>query len=154
MQEVEKILIVLHCKDEQRVLYATYKLVGEAERLWTTTRLLKEQRTITVSMTWARFSDVFFDRYYPASVIEARVQEFLSLSQGSLIVQQYAAKFIKLSCFYPYIVPDEVKKARMFERKLRHDIYRQLAVLRIQDFLELVDQAIIVEESLPREAEI
>ncbi|XP_057958684.1 uncharacterized protein LOC131151454 [Malania oleifera] len=70
----------------------------------------------TIAENWVqetRFRDMFFDRYYPASVREARIQEFLSLSQGSLIVQQYAVRFIELSRFYPYIFPDEVKKARM-----------------------------------------
>ncbi|XP_057975287.1 uncharacterized protein LOC131162700 [Malania oleifera] len=68
-----------------------------------------------------------------------------------MTVQQYATRIIKLSRFCPYIVPDEVKKARMFDRNFRIDIYRQVAVLRIQDFADLVDRAIIVEESLPRE---
>ncbi|XP_057975427.1 uncharacterized protein LOC131162838 [Malania oleifera] len=103
VQEVERILIVIHCTNEQIVLYATSRLAGEAERWWVATR-------------------------------EARVQEFLSLSQGSLTVQQYAERFIEFLGFFPYIVPDEVKKARMFKRNLRRDIYRQVTVLRIQDF--------------------
>ncbi|XP_057976066.1 uncharacterized protein LOC131163487 [Malania oleifera] len=153
LQEVEKILTVHHYIDEQRVLCTTYRLVGEVERRWTTIRLLEEQRTTPVLMTWARFGEMFFDGYYSASVREARVQEFLSLSQGSITVQQYTVRLIELSRFCPYIVLDEVKKARMFERNLRRDIYRQVVVLRIQDFVELVNRAIIAEESLPRETE-
>ncbi|XP_057982327.1 uncharacterized protein LOC131167541 [Malania oleifera] len=112
VQEVEKILAVLHCTDEQIVLYAIYRLAGEAERWWAATKLLEEHRAIP-----------------------------------------YAAIFIELSRFCPYVVPDEAKKARMFERNLRRDIYRQVAVLRIQDFIELVDKAIIAEEILSRETE-
>ncbi|XP_057969468.1 uncharacterized protein LOC131158620 [Malania oleifera] len=126
MQEIEKILTVLHCTDEQRVLYATYKMTREAKRWWMTTILLEEQRSILMSMTWARFRDIFFDIYYPAL---------------------YAAKFIELSRFYPYIVADEAKKAKMFERNLRWDGYKQVAILKIQDFLKLVDRTMVAEES-------
>ncbi|XP_057962136.1 uncharacterized protein LOC131153705 [Malania oleifera] len=126
VQEIEKILTVLYCTDEQRVLYAMYRLAREAERWWAATRLLEEQKAIP---------------------------EFLSLSQGSLTIPQYAARFIELSRFCPYVVPNEAKKVRMFERNLRRDIYRQVAVLRIQDFTELVDKATIAKESLSRETE-
>ncbi|XP_057972680.1 uncharacterized protein LOC131160817 [Malania oleifera] len=118
MQEIKKILMVLYCTDEQRVLYVTYKLTVATERWWTTVKLLEEQRPIPV---------------------------------GQLTVQQYATKFIKLSHFAPYIVPDKLKKARMFERGLRHDIHRQVVVLKMQDFSKLVDRATIVKESNQRD---
>ncbi|XP_057972732.1 uncharacterized protein LOC131160871 [Malania oleifera] len=126
MQEIEKVLTVLHCTDEQRVLYAMYKLIGEAEIWWMAMKLLEEQRPILEPMTWSRFREIFFDRYFPSTIREVKVQEFLSLTQGSLTVQQYATKFIKLSRFAPYIVLDEAKKAKKFER---------------------VDRAIVAEES-------
>ncbi|XP_057953993.1 uncharacterized protein LOC131148289 [Malania oleifera] len=131
MQEMEKILTMLHCTDEQRVLYATYKLTGEVERWWTTSRLLEKQRQVPVVMTLCRFKEIFFDRYFLTTVKEAKVAKFLKLTQGNLTVQQYAAKFVELSHFAPYIIPNEVKKARMFERSLR---------------------ATIAEESSPRDA--
>ncbi|XP_057975318.1 uncharacterized protein LOC131162730 [Malania oleifera] len=110
IQEMEKVLTVLHCTEEQRVLYATYKLSDEAES-------------------------------------ESKVQDFLSLTQESLTVQQYATKFIELSQFAPYIVSDEAKKARMFERGLRRDIYKQVVVLNMQGYSESVDRAIVGKES-------
>ncbi|XP_057954089.1 uncharacterized protein LOC131148401 [Malania oleifera] len=115
VREIEKILTMLHCIDEQRVLYATYKLIGAVERWWTAVKLLKEQRP------------------------------------GQLMVQQYTTKFIKLSRFAPYMVPNDVKKARMFEKGLRHDIHRQVAVLKVQYFFKLVDRATVVEEICQRD---
>ncbi|XP_057972693.1 uncharacterized protein LOC131160830 [Malania oleifera] len=104
MQEIEKILMVLNCTNEHRVLYASYKLTGEAERWWTVMRLLEEQR-------------------------------------------QYAKKFIELSRFTPYSVPDEVEKARIFERGLRWDTYKQVVVSKLQYVSEMVDRATMAEES-------
>ncbi|XP_057975968.1 uncharacterized protein LOC131163390 [Malania oleifera] len=151
MQEIEKVLAVLHCTNEQRVLYATYKLIGKAERWWTTTKLLKEQRPIPVAMTWSRFREVFFDRYFFATVRKAKVVEFLNLTQGNRTVQQYAVKFIELSRFAPYIVPNEAKKARMFERGLKQ-ILKQVVVLKAEDLSELVDSATVAEESISKDA--
>ncbi|XP_057962330.1 uncharacterized protein LOC131153899 [Malania oleifera] len=123
MQEIDKILMVLHCTDEQRVLSATYKL-----------------------------TEIFFDHYFPATVREAKVAGFLKLTQGNLMVQQYVAKFIEDSRFAPYVVPNEVKKARMFKRGLRQDIYKQVVVLKIQDFFKLVDRTAVAEESSQKDA--
>ncbi|XP_057975250.1 uncharacterized protein LOC131162660 [Malania oleifera] len=152
-QEIEKMLMVLHCTNEQMVLYAAYKHTGEAERWWTTTRLLEEQRQVLVAMTWCRFKEIFFVFYFPAIVRKAKVAKFLGLTKGNLTVQQYAVKFIELSCFAPYIVPDEVKKVRMLERGLRWDIYKHMVVLKLQDFSELVDRATMEEEREQKDAE-
>ncbi|XP_057953929.1 uncharacterized protein LOC131148218 [Malania oleifera] len=124
MHEIEKILTVLHYTNEQRVLYAMYKLAWEAERWWMATRLLEEQRPIPVPVTWARFRDIFFNRYFHATFREAKVQEFLSLTQGPMTIQQYMAKFIELSRFAPHMVLDEAKKVGMFERGMSRDIYK------------------------------
>ncbi|XP_057975368.1 uncharacterized protein LOC131162785 [Malania oleifera] len=107
---MEKIQTVLHCTDEQRVLYATYRLIGEAERWWSAVRLLEEQSLVLVTLTWSWFTKLFFDQYIPATTREEKVEEFLNLTQRHWIVQQYAAKFIELSRFAPYIVYDEAKK--------------------------------------------
>ncbi|XP_057975482.1 uncharacterized protein LOC131162892 [Malania oleifera] len=94
---------------------------------------------------------VLYATYFPATVSEAKVVEFLNLTQGNLTVQQYTTKFIELSRFTPYVILDEVKKARIFERGFRQEIYKQVAVLKMQDFSELVDRAIVAEESEQRD---
>ena len=40
-----------------------------------------------------------------------------------MIAHQYAARFIELSRFVAYLIPDEEKKARMFEQGLNEKIY-------------------------------
>ncbi|XP_057965455.1 uncharacterized protein LOC131156019 [Malania oleifera] len=68
---------------------------------------------------------------------ESKIVEFLNLRQGQLTVQQYAAKFIELPRFAPYINLDEVKK---------------VAVLKVQELSELVDRATVAEESSKMDA--
>ncbi|XP_057953960.1 uncharacterized protein LOC131148252 [Malania oleifera] len=105
-------------------------------------------------MTWSHFKEVFYDRYFPATTRDAKVEKFLNPAQGHLIVQQYAAKFMELSRFAPFMVLDESKKEKRFKRDLKHRIHEQVVVLQVQNFLVLVDKATIVEMSLQRGAEM
>ncbi|XP_057953965.1 uncharacterized protein LOC131148258 [Malania oleifera] len=70
-------------------------------------------------MTWSWFKELFFNQCFPTTIREAKVKEFLNFTQGHLTVQQYTTKVIELSHFAPYIVPNEAKKARKFDRGLR-----------------------------------
>ncbi|XP_057975251.1 uncharacterized protein LOC131162661 [Malania oleifera] len=154
VQEMKKMLAVLSCTDAQKVLFATFKLTGEAERWWQAIKLLEEQWAVPTNMIWSRFKELFYDRYFPATTRAAKAEEFFYLTQGQLTVQQYAAKFMELSRFAPFMVPDEFQKARWFERGLKPRIHKQVAVLKVQSFLELEDGATVAELSLQRSAEM
>ncbi|XP_057965562.1 uncharacterized protein LOC131156133 [Malania oleifera] len=52
-------------------------------------------------MSWFHFKKVFFERYFLASTCDAKANEFSSLTQGILIVQSYAARYMELSHFAP-----------------------------------------------------
>ncbi|XP_057953799.1 uncharacterized protein LOC131148080 [Malania oleifera] len=154
VQEMEKMLAVLSCTEAQKVLYATFKLTWEAERWWQVVKLLEEQRVVPTDMTWSRFKELFYDRYFPATTRATKAEEFFHLTQWQLTVQQYAAKFMELSRFAPFMVLDEFQKARWFERGLRPRIHKQVAVLKVQRFSELVDRATVAQLSLQRSAEM
>ncbi|XP_057971400.1 uncharacterized protein LOC131160089 [Malania oleifera] len=153
IQEIEKILVVLRCIDEQKVLYATFKLTGEAERWWESVRMLEEQRPIQVTMTWGCFREVFFERYFPTTVKNVKMEEFMVLTQGQLMVQQYAARFMELSRFASFMVLDEVRKVWKFERFLKKEIWKQTTIVQIQDFTTLVDKVTMAKESLQGDSE-
>ncbi|XP_057969550.1 uncharacterized protein LOC131158705 [Malania oleifera] len=64
-----------------------------------------------MSTTWSRFREVFFARYFPIATFEVNSEEFLHLTQGWMLIQQYMARFMELSRFAPHMVSDEPKKA-------------------------------------------
>ncbi|XP_057953805.1 uncharacterized protein LOC131148086 [Malania oleifera] len=64
-----------------------------------------------------------------------------------MTVQQYVARFVELSRFTSHMVPDELKKARMFERGLMQGIRTQVVALLTQSFSVLSDRAMAVETS-------
>ncbi|XP_057969428.1 uncharacterized protein LOC131158576 [Malania oleifera] len=148
VQKTEKILNVLHCTDKQKVLYTTFQLAGEAERWWMVVSLLEEQRANPSGITWRHFKEVFFERYFPASTRDAKADEFSSLIQGTLTVQSYTARYIKLSRFASCMISNEYEKTLRFEKDLRKDIRRLVGMLQIREFSILVDKAAIIEVGL------
>ncbi|XP_057969582.1 uncharacterized protein LOC131158741 [Malania oleifera] len=114
IQEIKELLGVLEFIKEQEVKYATYKLVGEANRWWLSAKIVEEQCPGLVAITWSRFKEVFFDKYFPVATQTAK---------------QYAAKFVELSRLAPHMIPNEPLKARMFEKGLRHGIRTQVVAL-------------------------
>ncbi|XP_057953807.1 uncharacterized protein LOC131148088 [Malania oleifera] len=58
VEKTERILEVLHCTDEQRVLYFTFQLSGEAGRWWTAVNLLENQRADVLKMSWSHCKEL------------------------------------------------------------------------------------------------
>ncbi|XP_057981235.1 uncharacterized protein LOC131166676 [Malania oleifera] len=118
VKKTKRILEVLHCTNEQRVVYATFQLSGEAGRWWTTVNLLEKQRAGVSEMSWSHFKEVFFKRYFSASTRDAKADALFALSQGNIMVQGYVAWYIELSCFAPCLIS---KKATVIENGIRKD---------------------------------
>ncbi|XP_057954074.1 uncharacterized protein LOC131148380 [Malania oleifera] len=145
---MEKILTVLNYTEQQKVFFTTFKLAREAERWWHAMKLLEEQRAVPIAMTWDHFKQVFYDRYFPTTIRNAKAEEFFSLTQRRLTVQQYATKFMEFSRFAPSVVPNKYQKARWFERGLNQRIHKHMVCLQIQDFTELVEKVTVEKSSL------
>ncbi|XP_057952448.1 uncharacterized protein LOC131146712 [Malania oleifera] len=141
-------LAVLPCIDEQKVLFATFKLTGEAKPWWRSARLIEEQRPDPVPVTWSHFRNLFFERYFPATVQREKAIEFLHLTQGQMTVSQYAALFIKLSRFAPHLTMDKEKKVRKFKEGLRQNLFEQVIGFQAQTFVEVVDRATVIESGM------
>jgi hypothetical protein len=65
---------------------------------------------------------------------------------------QYASRFNELARFAPYVVANEENRVRKFERGLNPRIHNPVVCLEICVFVELVNKASLVEESLKRNA--
>ncbi|XP_057949339.1 uncharacterized protein LOC131144622 [Malania oleifera] len=111
IRDIEKVLDVLNCTEKQNVAFATFKLTGKAQRWWESVKKLEEHRPIPVVMTWGYIRELFFEWYFPTAVRNAKMEEFMSLSQGLLTVQQYVAKLQELARFALFMVPDEAMMA-------------------------------------------
>lgn len=96
--------------------------------------------------TLEAFLRVFHKKYFSKSMREKREAEFLNLEQGGMTVAQYKARFTQLVCFASLIVYDDNSRARRFEMGLRPAIRACLTALRMRNYAELVDHAMLVEK--------
>ncbi|XP_040996140.1 uncharacterized protein LOC121242327 [Juglans microcarpa x Juglans regia] len=122
IQDIEEIIRVINCTDEQKVLYSAFKLTREAKRWWSSERTIREAEGTEI-VRWVHFKQVFLEHFFPTLVLDDKAMEFANFVQGALTVHQYAARFIELSRFAAYLIPDEEKKARKFEQGLNEKIY-------------------------------
>nr|POF26648.1 hypothetical protein CFP56_36961 [Quercus suber] len=63
-----------------------------------------------------------------------------------MTVEEYAAKFVELSCFAPYLVLDESKKVKTFREGLNGRILPLIIASGVDTFTEAVKRAMSLEE--------
>jgi hypothetical protein len=129
--------------------WLTHQLTSEAKRWWQSKKdLLILDLGSEHAITWEIFRDEFHKQFFLQVVQEAKVREFMDLVQGSMMVMEYATKFIQLLRFVVYLILDEEKKAKKFKRGLSPRIKTMMTCFEIHNFSQLVDHALIYEESL------
>ena len=146
IQELEKLFEALQMPDNQKVVCAVYMLREEAENWWENTR----PRLVIggAAITWAIFRENFLGKYFPESVRNQKIQEFLNLKQGNMTISEYAVKFEELTRYFPYYdtLPDERQKCVKFESGLKPDMAIVFAPMEIRDYATLVDKCKIYED--------
>ncbi|XP_057958535.1 uncharacterized protein LOC131151297 [Malania oleifera] len=68
--------------------------------------------------------------------------KLLEDQRGDMTVAEYTAKFVELSRFAPFLIPNEVRKY------VRCKIYELVVRFQVQSFSELVDKASVLEKSI------
>ncbi|KAL5540030.1 hypothetical protein UlMin_046185 [Ulmus minor] len=75
-------------------------------------------------LTWNEFVVIFNEKYYNATVIAGKTNEFNTIQQGSLSVVEAVAKFEELARFCPILIPDEKERIRRMILMFRPEIAR------------------------------
>ncbi|XP_031248851.1 uncharacterized protein LOC116106631 [Pistacia vera] len=97
---VEKATALFPMTDQEKIRYATYLLRGDAMTWWE----LMEQTQDTTTLTWSGFKELFEEQYRTADMMSSKLQEFISLQQGNMMVKEYSIKFNSLAKFAPTLV--------------------------------------------------
>ncbi|MQL68433.1 hypothetical protein Taro_000724 [Colocasia esculenta] len=79
-----------------------------------------------IEVTWAEFTRLFWAKFFPEHIQDKMEQEFLSLTQGSMMVLAYEARFSEISKYAPHIVADEHRKAKKFVMGLKASLRLRL----------------------------
>ena len=102
------------------------------------------------AVTWQEFLEKFHEYHIPKGIMEIKVQEFCSLRQGPLIVNQYIRRFMKLARYAPEDVNSDKKKQKCFRRGLNESLREQMITHIYPDFNTLMNHTILLEEERVR----
>ncbi|XP_028056933.1 uncharacterized protein LOC114260931 [Camellia sinensis] len=120
---IEKLCKVFACTEAHKVQLAAFTLEDEAWRWWMLTR------TVHQGLTWDRFLELFYDKYFPQSMRDKKVTEFETLRQGNKIVAEYEAQFAELA-------------------RLRNAILDQVNKLKLPTYVDVLERAVITEGNI------
>lgn len=141
LKEMEKAFEIMGTEEAQKTIFATYQLKGEANYWWEAKKNLEASAIIT----WARFTELFLEKYFPRFMETQMELKFLGLQQDNMTVSEYEAKFTELSRFVPEYVNTDAKRARRFQQGLKQWIQNRVALLELTNYATLVQKALIVE---------
>ncbi|MQL72510.1 hypothetical protein Taro_004835 [Colocasia esculenta] len=125
LRETEKIFRAIRCPDEDKVTLATYMLQERAD-VWWSSLLRTRFEDGAVNVAWDAFVRLFRAKFVPEHIQDKMEQEYLSLTQGSMTVLEYEARFSELSKYAPYVIEDERRKTKKFVLGLKPSLRTRL----------------------------
>ncbi|XP_075483804.1 uncharacterized protein LOC142523957 [Primulina tabacum] len=134
----------LGVRDGDRARCAIYMLRDDASLWWEGVAHAVDVATLT----WARFREMFFGKYFPADVRGRLTREFMSLRQTDLSVAEFIRKFDRGYHFVPMIAGDAAQKLRHFLDGLRPTLRRDVMLMRPASYDEATACAFQAEQAL------
>src|SRR3954468_22904576 len=147
---VEGIFEIVHCSEEDKVVFASHSLKGPAMRWWKGASAL--MTTQGVPKEWENFKTTFMEKYFPSSLRTKKELEFQQLRQDNMAVATYAEKFEILAAYsrQAAYAPDEGWKVDQFLFGLRADISHSVSQREFTTYTELLRQCYVAETSLKK----
>ncbi|GKV11199.1 hypothetical protein SLEP1_g22471 [Rubroshorea leprosula] len=146
VKKLEKMFKLLKCTDGQKVELAVFTLEGEADDWWTAAQDGFSKKGEEV--TWDKFVQAFYRKYFSTAMLERKELEFMNLKQDDMTVDEYQAKFSSFMKFAPHLVNDEVSKVRKFQRGLKASIRNKVVLQMLKTYDEVLATAQIIEQDM------
>ena len=141
LQTIENNLEVAGVEENEKVLYASHYLSGDARAWWNSVRAMNGGQL----MTWEEFKLKFSKTHVPQGLIKRMRDEFRELKQGRMTVVEYRDKFLSLARYAPDEINTEDKKKERFLNGLHDEMQTILVSIQFPDIEALVDTAIQME---------
>ena len=97
-------------------------------------------------VNWNEFKIAFRAHHIPAGLLDRKLNEFLTLTQGTRTVVQYAQAFNQLCQYAGHHADTDIKKHERFRRGLSTKLQERLNLVSVDSFNELVNMAITQED--------
>ncbi|KAL8134776.1 hypothetical protein AgCh_009695 [Apium graveolens] len=119
LKEMEKAFALNKVSEDLKTDYASYFLKNDSNYWWESTQALEGEGPVP----WARFTELFLEKYFPDCLQSQMEMDFLEFKQGDRSVTKYEAKFMELALHAALViesdqrlaVKEQGKKKRKFE---------------------------------------
>ncbi|XP_073037569.1 uncharacterized protein [Primulina eburnea] len=131
-------------EDADRVRCVTYMFRDFASLWWEGA----EHGIDIATLNWARFKEIFYEKYFTVKIRGRLKREFMSLRQGDSTVAEFMRKFDRDCHFLPLIARDPAEKLRHFLDGLRPVIRPDVMMMRPIDYATATAYAFQAEQAL------
>ncbi|XP_073273246.1 uncharacterized protein [Primulina huaijiensis] len=148
LKNVQSQLHLLEVSGGLKVEIVTPFLEDRARKWWeTVSPSLAEEKQITRQT----FRREFLKQYYIAEFRLQKLREFENFKQTpDMTVMEYTSRFNDLGTYVPTIMSDETLKMHRFKKGLNSQIQSALAVLKPNNFADLMGAAMSAETDIKR----
>jgi hypothetical protein len=143
LRVIETKLDLTVCSDEECVAIAAHQLEGPTKAWW-------DNYTAThpnpAFITWLKFCEAFREQYLPGELLVQKAQEFHTMTQCAMRVEEYECHFMKMMRYAPDDTNTDQNKQFLFLRGLDHGLRQTLKASEHKSLRHLVNRAIAVED--------
>ncbi|KAJ6843639.1 uncharacterized protein M6B38_296065 [Iris pallida] len=143
LENVDRNLRMARIPEDKKVETASMQLYDIA-----CTRYRDEPRFTAPNVTWEEFKELFKTNFYPDAAREELENEFESLEQGNLSIDEYTVEFFRLSRFADALTPEA--KAKKFRKGLSHKIRIAIANSQATTYERILKVVQAVEKEIKR----
>jgi hypothetical protein len=140
---IETKLDLTVCSDEVCVAIATHQLEGLSKAWWANYTTTHPNPAF---ITWLEFCEAFHELYLLGELLVQKAQEFRTMTEGAMRVEEYECYFMKMMRYAPDDTNTDQKKQFWFLRGLHHGLRQALKASEHKYLRHLVNRAITVED--------
>jgi hypothetical protein len=138
-------LLTVPCTDSSKAYFPAQQLRGAARIWWDNYCAMQADGHV---ISWEEFRNAFRAHHIPEGLMEWKLTEFLTLTQGTRTVLQYAQAFNHLCQYAGYYANNDAKKQDHFRRGLSTKLKERLNLIKSSTFSELVNMALTQEDCI------
>jgi hypothetical protein len=141
LRVIETKLDLTNCTDEECVALAIHQLEGPAKSWWDSHY---DSHQDPAHITWDEFARAFHEQHVPQQVLIQKAQEYRTMTQGMMRVEEYECHFTKMMRYAADDTNTREKKQFWFLRGLHHVIRQIVTGCDYPSLCSLVNRAIAV----------
>jgi hypothetical protein len=148
MRVIETKLDLTVYTGEECVAIAAHQLNGSAKSWWDK---YAASHPNPVFITWLEFCKAVCKQYLPSELMVQTTQEFCTMTQGAMRVEEYERHFMKMMRYAPENTNLEQKKQFWFLRGLHPGLHQGLKASELKTLCHLVIRAITLKDERSHE---